>query len=206
MSTLHVLVVEDEALVAAMIREALSGSTYEVRSVAFTKNSAIKYLQDNHYDVALLDINLDGKFEGIDVGRHIRDHHKFPFLYLTAHADDQTLQNAKLTQPSGYIIKPFTERELLAGLEVSLYNHVQQTRAGFAMPDFDQLNAHLTEPLSRREIDVLQLLYQGKSNLDISETLHLSINTIKTHLGRLYSKFDVNSRTAVIASVRDILK
>ncbi|HLF63356.1 MAG TPA: response regulator, partial [Saprospiraceae bacterium] len=67
------LVVEDEALVAAMIKEALKGSTYHVRSVAFDLESAKKYLRDEHYNAALLDINLEGKFDGIEVGRMIRD-------------------------------------------------------------------------------------------------------------------------------------
>ena len=120
--TRKVLVVEDEALVAEMIREALTQTEFEVHAVAFTKESALKYLSDYPFDVVLLDINLDGKFEGIDVGREIRDHYQIPFLYLTAHADDRTLQNAKLTQPSGYIVKPFVERELVAGVEVAMYN------------------------------------------------------------------------------------
>ncbi|MBK9985070.1 MAG: response regulator [Saprospiraceae bacterium] len=126
MNAINILVVEDEALVAAMIKEALSKTKYSVRAVAFNKASAEKYLATEPIDAALLDINLEGNFEGIEIGRLIRDHHHIPFLYITAHADDQTLHNAKLTQPSGYIVKPFTERDLLAGLEIALYNFHQR--------------------------------------------------------------------------------
>ena len=96
MNTINILVVEDEALVAAMIKEALSKTKYTVRAVAFNKASAEKYLSTEPIDAALLDINLEGNFEGIEIGRTIRDQHHIPFLYITAHADDQTLHNAKL--------------------------------------------------------------------------------------------------------------
>ena len=112
MTPLNVLVVEDEALVAAMIREALGNSKYRVRATAFNKASALSYLGDMSFDVAILDINLQGVHDGIEIGRAIRDEHDFPFIYLTAHADDRTLQNAKLTRPSGYIVKPFTLRSV----------------------------------------------------------------------------------------------
>ncbi|MDX1478165.1 MAG: response regulator transcription factor [Saprospiraceae bacterium] len=203
--TIRVLVVEDEALVAEMIREALSPTDFNVRAVAFSKDSALKYLADNPFDVALLDINLNGKFEGIDVGRTIRDSYRIPFLYLTAHADDQTLQNAKLTRPSGYIVKPFTERELIAGLEVAMYNARLQKQAAFALPDLSRLNQYLAEPLSAREGDVLHLIFEGKSNAEMAGALFVSVNTVKTHLMRLYGKLGVNSRTAVIARVREIV-
>lgn len=205
MSPLNVLIVEDEALVAAMIREALGDSNYNVMAIAFNKQSALSYLASTPFDVAILDINLQGAYDGIDVGREIRDNHDFPFLYLTAHADDRTLQNAKLTRPSGYIVKPFTERELLAGLEVALYNHRLQMQMTFGFPDLKLLDKHLVEPLSGREHDVLRLLFEGKTNSEMAQELHLSINTIKTHLARLYAKFDVNSRTAVIARIREVI-
>lgn len=201
----ELLVVEDEALVAAMIREALKGSVYHVRSVAFSLESARKYLQDEHYDAALLDINLDGKFEGIEVGRLIRDQYHFPFLYLTAHADDRTLQNAKLTEPAGYIVKPFTERELLAGLEIALYNFRQQKQKAIQIPSIETINQKLTDPLSTREFDVLRMLFAGKSNVDIGEELFISVNTVKSHLSRLYLKLNATSRTEVMARVRELV-
>jgi DNA-binding NarL/FixJ family response regulator len=202
---IQLLVVEDEALVAAMIREALNGSGYAVRAVAFDVESALKYLEDEQFDAALLDINLAGKFEGIEIGRLIRDKYHFPFLYLTAHADDRTLQNAKLTEPAGYIVKPFTERELLAGLEIALYNFRQQQQKGVQLPNFESLNHKLPEPLSVREVEVLKMLFAGKSNIDIGEELFISVNTVKSHLSRLYAKLGATSRTEVMARVRDLL-
>ncbi|MFZ1678059.1 MAG: response regulator transcription factor [Saprospiraceae bacterium] len=202
MNSINILVVEDEALVAAMIKEALSKTKYTVRAVAFNKESAEKYLATEPIDAALLDINLEGNFEGIDIGRLIRDQHHIPFLYITAHADDQTLHNAKLTQPSGYIVKPFTERDLLAGLEIALYNFHQRQSP---LSDLTLINQRLKDPLSNRELDVLKLIFEGRTNQQMSEELFLSINTIKTHLSRLFAKLNVNSRTEAIARVRDLM-
>lgn len=202
MSSINILVIEDEALVAAMIKEALSGSKFNVRATAFTKASAEKYLATEPIDAALIDINLEGHFEGIDIGRQIRDQHHIPFIYITAHADDQTIQNAKLTQPSGYIVKPFTERDLLAGLEIALYNFQQRHMSG---KDLTFLNQRLKDPLSSRELDVLRLIFDGRTNQQMSEELFLSVNTVKTHLSRLFLKLNAGSRTEAIARVRDMM-
>lgn len=202
MSSINILVIEDEALVAAMIKEALSGSKFNVRSIAFTKASAEKYLATEPIDAALIDINLEGHFEGIEIGRQIRDNHHIPFIYITAHADDQTIQNAKLTQPSGYIVKPFTERDLLAGLEIALYNFQQRHQSG---KDLTFLNQRLKDPLSSRELDVLRLIFDGRTNQQMSEELFLSVNTVKTHLSRLFLKLNAGSRTEAIARVRDMM-
>jgi DNA-binding NarL/FixJ family response regulator len=202
MNQINILIVEDEALVAAMIKEALSGSKYAVRAVAFSKEAAEKYLQTEPIDAALLDINLHGQFEGIDIGRSIRDQHHIPFLYITAHADDQTLHNAKLTEPSGYIIKPFTERDLLAGLEIALYNFHQRHASS---RDLSSINQRLREPLSSRELDVLRLIFDGRTNQQMADELFVSVNTIKTHLSRLFSKLNAGSRTEAIARTRELM-
>lgn len=202
MTTFNILVVEDEALVAAMIREALRGSKFHVRATAFDKTSAEKYLASEPLDAALLDINLEGHYEGIELGRLIRDQHHIPFLYITAHADDQTLHNAKLTQPSGYIIKPFTERDLLAGLEIALYNFHQRHQDSL---DFGILNQRLTDPLSSRELDVLRLIFDGRTNQQMADDLFVSVNTVKTHLSRLFKKLNASSRTEAIARTRELL-
>ncbi len=202
MSQFNLLIVEDEALVAAMIKEALAGSKFHVRATAFTKDAAEKYLATEPIDAALLDINLEGNFEGIEIGRLIRDQHHIPFLYITAHADDQTLHNAKLTQPSGYIIKPFTERDLLAGLEIALYNFHQRQSSNW---DLNAINQKLRESLSSRELDVLKLIFDGRTNQQMAEELFVSVNTIKTHLSRLFSKLNANSRTEAIARIRELM-
>lgn len=203
METHHILIVEDEALVAAMIREALSGTKFRVTAVAFDADAAYQYLDRQPVDAALLDINLNGKMAGINIGRHIRDHHHIPFLYLTAHADEQTLHQAKVTQPAGYIVKPFTERDIRAGLEIALYNfHQQQT----AEPELERIHQRLAEPLSSREMDVLRHIFDGRSNQEMADALFLSINTVKSHISRLFDKLDVSSRTEAIARVRDLLK
>ena len=200
----RLLIVEDEALVAAMIIEALSESNYQVSATAMDMSTALTYLENEKFDAALLDINLDGNFEGIEIGRLIRDKYKIPFLFLTAHADQQTISQAKITEPAGYIVKPFNERELLAGLEIALYNFKRKTNNENKLPTIGQINSKLHDPISEREMEVISLIYQGKRNSEIATALFVSVNTIKTHLLRMYSKFGVRSRTELLAELRKI--
>ena len=203
MESYRILVVEDEALVAAMIREALNGTKFKVSAVAFDRPMAERYLAADRFDAALLDINLNGRFDGIEIGRLIRDQYHIPFLYLTAHADEQTLHQAKVTLPDGYIVKPLSERDVRAGLEIALYNAGRKNQQA---ADLALVNRHLAEPLSPRELDVLRGICDGRSNQQIADFLFLSVNTVKTHMTRLFTKLQVSSRTEAIARVNEWLR
>jgi len=104
--------------------------------------------------------------------------------------------------PAGYIVKPFDENDLLAGLEIALYNHASRQTALQPNLSFTLINKNCSQPLSEREFDVLQCIYEGKTNQQMADQLYVSINTIKTHIGNIYLKLDVPSRTAAIAKIR----
>ncbi len=74
----------------------------------------------NHPDLVLMDIVLKGPIDGIEAARHIRDELDIPVIYLTAYADEETVERAKLTEPVGYVLKPFDERELHTVVEMAL--------------------------------------------------------------------------------------
>ncbi len=205
MSEIKVLIIEDEPIVAANIRMALDHINFKVAGVAYNKMQALELLAKNYPDTALIDINLDGAQEGIEIARLINEKYQIPFLFLTAHADRLTLANAKLTEPAGYIVKPFTEAELLASLEIALYNFAQRQKHHFPTPDWPKLNESLDGALSSRELEVLQLIFEGKTNVQMAEQLHLSINTIKTHLLSLYGKLEAGSRTEALARARQLM-
>jgi len=154
----------------------------------------------------LLDINLDGSFEGLEIGREIKERHQIPFIYLTAHADRDTLGKAKLTEPSAYIVKPFDEADVLANIEIALYNHAQKQKLVFRTPDWNMINRNLTEPLSRREVDVLNLIFEGKTNTQMADELFISVNTVKSHLLNLYQKLGASSRTEALTRIRELMK
>lgn len=122
MSRGRILVIEDEAIVADDIVYCLEEAGYEVPAVCSTGEGAVEFLDTNPADLALVDILLDGEIDGIETARQLRDRTPLPIIYLTSFTNPSMLERAKETQPSGYIVKPFKRRELLATLEMALHH------------------------------------------------------------------------------------
>jgi len=123
MSDLRVLVVEDEGIIAKDIQSTLNRSGYSVIAVASSGQEAIEKAMEMYPDLVLMDIVLEGDMDGVAAAEKIRDRFDTPVVYLTAYSDDTTLQRAKITEPYGYILKPFQERELYTTIEMALYKH-----------------------------------------------------------------------------------
>ena len=123
MSKTRILVVEDEVIVAQDLKATLEKLGYAVPGVVSTGEDAIDKAGRLRPDLVLMDIVLKGDMDGIQTARHIRKGLEIPVVYLTAYADDATLERAKITEPFGYLIKPFEERELRTSIEMALYKH-----------------------------------------------------------------------------------
>jgi PAS domain S-box-containing protein len=123
----RIMVVEDEGVVALQIREALEGMGYTVPVVALSGEEALSKLLEVEPDLVLMDIQLKGGLSGIETARRLRHRLDIPVVYLTAFSDDATLDQAQLTEPYGYVLKPFDEKSLHAIIQMSLKKH-QRTR------------------------------------------------------------------------------
>jgi PAS domain S-box-containing protein len=121
MEKLKILIVEDENIVAKDIKGSLKGFGYEVVDIVSTGEEAIRRTEELAPDLVLMDIMLKGKMNGIDVAHHIRDNACIPVVFLTAYADEDTLHSAKLSEPFGYIIKPFEDAELHSTIQMAVY-------------------------------------------------------------------------------------
>ena len=119
----QVLVVEDENIVARSIQAELRGMGYSVPALAATGEEAIRKAVENQPDVVLMDIVLKGPMDGIEAARVLRTRLDIPVVYLTAYGDEETLARAKATEPYGYLLKPFEEKELGTTIELTLYKH-----------------------------------------------------------------------------------
>jgi PAS domain S-box-containing protein len=128
MSNSRILIVEDEGIIAKDIQSTLNRSGYSVIGIASSGEEAIKKAMEIHPDLVLMDIVLEGAMDGVEAAEHIRDHFDIPVVYLTAYSDDTTLQRAKITEPFGYILKPFQEKELYTTIEMALYKHTMQRK------------------------------------------------------------------------------
>ncbi len=121
MTRARVVVVEDEKIVALEIIDRLKSLGYDVPGSASTGEDAIRCADQFRPDLILMDIKLKGPMDGIEAAEQIRAKFGIPVVYLTAYADDDTLQRAKIAEPYGYLLKPFEERELYTNIEMALY-------------------------------------------------------------------------------------
>ncbi len=118
-----ILVVEDENIVAKDIQNTLKALGYTVTAVVASGEEAIQKAGETQPDLVLMDIMLKGYQDGVEAARQIFARFNIPVVYLTAYTDETTLQRAKVTEPYGYILKPFEERELHIAIEMAIYKH-----------------------------------------------------------------------------------
>jgi len=118
MKPVKILVVEDEKIVALELTERLKGMGYEIVASVSSGKEAIKNAGEHTPNLVLMDIKLNGEMDGIEAATEIRARFRIPIVYLTAHTDEATLQRAKASEPFGYLLKPFEERELRTTLEM----------------------------------------------------------------------------------------
>jgi two-component system, response regulator PdtaR len=118
-----VFVVEDEAIVANDIRETLISLGYTVPGIAKSGEIALEKIKQTLPDLVLMDIHLAGEMDGVDTAGKIHVLYDIPVIYLTAYADKVLLERAKVTEPYGYVVKPYDERELHSVIEMALYKH-----------------------------------------------------------------------------------
>lgn len=124
----RVLVVEDESIVAMGIKHKLQNLGHSVVDMVATGEDAIKSARENHPEIILMDIVLKGEIDGIEATQIIRKKQDIPVIYLTAYADEEMLSRAKVTEPYGYIIKPFKSSEINANIEMAIYKHASSKK------------------------------------------------------------------------------
>ena len=124
----RILVVEDEGIVSRDIQNRLTSLGYVVAGSAETGAEAVRLAGEQRPDLVLMDVRLKGDMDGVEAAEHIRANWQIPVVYLTAYADDATLRRACVTEPFGYVLKPFEERELPTVIEMALYKHAAERR------------------------------------------------------------------------------
>lgn len=121
MARTRLLVVEDEYVIAEELKEHLEKLGYEVCAMASSGEEALKQAETLKPDLILMDIVLHGTMDGVDTANRIRMSLDVPVIYLTANTGQDLLNRARITEPFGYLLKPFRDQELHAGIEIALY-------------------------------------------------------------------------------------
>jgi two-component system, response regulator PdtaR len=125
MTTQHpkLLVVEDEGIVALDLQERLVGLGYEVLAIVPSAEEALDAVEKENPDLALMDICLKGEIDGTLLAARFRMEYDIPVIFLTAYSTDPILCRAKMAAPYGYLLKPYSERELKTNIEMALHHH-----------------------------------------------------------------------------------
>lgn len=128
METASILIVEDEGLIALDLRRKLEQAGYKVPAVADNATDALLAVERHQPSLVLMDIRIRGPQDGIETAGLIRQRFQVPVMFVTAHADRDTLERARITEPFGYIVKPFHSVDFRAMIEMALWKHKMEQK------------------------------------------------------------------------------
>lgn len=201
MAKINVLVVEDESIVSKDIQHSLKKLGYNVVGSSATGEKAIELAISERPDIILMDIMLKGQMNGIEAADEIRKVCSIPVIFLTAYADESTLSKAKITEPFGYILKPFKEIDLHTTIEMAIYKHsreqevVKQRDLLFSLVEnkdsgqkgyiFVKSNSKLIK-LKSEDVYYIEALkdYVVIHTLDMRYTIHSTMKEIDMKMGQ----------------------
>lgn len=202
--TVRVLLADDHGVLRGGLRTLLNEMPgYQVVGEAADGGEAVRLAEELRPDLALLDISMP-MMDGIEVTRALKARQPdVTVLILTVHEDEQLLREAIKAGAAGYVVKKAAQSELLSAMEAALrgdlYVHPAMTRALLAPVSNQQvLYQPSEEVLTRREVQVLALIAQGYTNMQIAEALVVSIRTVESHRANIMSKLGVHNRAELV--------
>lgn len=151
-----IFVVEDEVITAAQLKNYIEEMGYQFAGTADNGADALKQIRQTLPDLVLMDIRLKGGMDGIEVAGRLHAGGAIAVIYLSAYADDDILARARLTEPFGYLLKPFTKLELKASIEVGLYKSEMAAKLAAQAEELKRINDILVE----REMRVIEVKHE----------------------------------------------
>jgi DNA-binding NarL/FixJ family response regulator len=183
--TVPVLIVEDELITAESIAELLAEEEYTIVGIAKDAATALRLCNQARSvpQVIVCDINIKGEVNGIELARQLKKIYHSEIVFLTAYTDAKTLQAAFETEPVMYVVKPYSDTQLLVALQMAFHRIFKKE---------NHQNKSKLE-LTKREKEIARLVAQGHSSKQIARKLSISIETVKTHRRRMLQKNNISS-------------
>ncbi len=166
MAKANIMIVEDEAIVGEELKISLEDLDYTVTSIIKSGEQAIEKADQDCPDLILMDIRLKGQMDGIEAAELIRSRLGIPVVFLTAYADDDKLERAKLTMPFGYILKPFQDRDLKVTIEIAIYTAKIDAERKQIQNELAKHHDHLEE-LVKKRTKKLQIVIDSMSSREV---------------------------------------
>ena len=198
MSSIRLLIVDDHTVVRAGLQGMLAGQPdFEIVGEAADGTEATALTDQLRPDVILMDLRMP-RMDGVTAIRHIKARHpEVQVLVLTTYDTDADILPAIEAGATGYLLKDVPREDLFRAIRAAAWGEtvLAPTVAACLV---ERMRAPAQEALSVREIEVLSLVAQGKSNKEIARQLHISETTVKTHLIHIFDKLGVTDRTAAV--------
>lgn len=180
-----ILIVEDELITAESIAELLAQEDYEIAGVTPTAAGALDICEEKRPHVVICDINIKGNINGLELAKQLKRLYQCEIIFLTAYTDTATIQAAAAAVPVMYVVKPFSDAQLLAAVQLAFHKLYLKAESEA------EATTGVKVQLSDREMEVVQLVAKGFSSKQIAQRLFISEETVKTHRRRMLHRNNI---------------
>ena len=189
-----VLIVEDKVIVAEDIKEILESNNCTVSGIATSGEMALRMYTKERPDIILMDLRLNGNYNGIETSAKILEKDEVPIIYLTAHSDSTTLNAALQTNPANYLVKPFDEKDLRIALRLAMNTSFPQTRTNFLSFRHKGImeKIPINEILYAKANGSYTIVYTSKKQYTASFNLNQFLQKVTTQFVRIHRSYVVN--------------
>lgn len=193
-----ILIIEDEPLIARDLKRIAIKCGYEVVNICYNSDKALDAFALQNYNLILLDINLKGTRNGIQLAEIINEKYQKPFIFITSFADKSTIDNVKKTQPAGYVLKPFNADEIYSAIEIAIFKSNDNSENVLSQ---SSINSQFGISLTAKEFSIVEDLIDGLTNAQIASKHFNSLNTVKGHIKSIYIKLGTHSRAETVGKI-----
>lgn len=200
MSTIQILIVEDEPIIADDLQFILEEMGYTKVFTSYNGEDAITFLNNNSVDLVLLDINLGKVIDGVQVAEYLQENHQIPYIFLTSLSDDTTIERVKNTNPSGYMVKPIDEKALKVNIELALNDYQTKEKNNHQYGDtyyvkdkIRMTKVHVSDIICLEGSSNYTIIYTTNKKFIVSQTMKKVMTSLDPEVFfRIHKSFIVN--------------